>query len=100
MARRGRPKGSLNDKAWGDALRRAVNERGEGKAKNLDVLAKRTVEAALNGEAWATMEIGNRLDGKPQQSQDLTITHQPMVARLPHKAKDAEEWLANLPAVH
>ena len=68
----GRPRGAWGEKAFRDALRRAVRKRekeGDNKGVQLlDVIAERTVAAAAAGESWAVREIGDRLDGKPAQS--------------------------------
>lgn len=62
-------------KEWFDALRKECVQR-----KALDALAKVVVDKALEGERWAVEEIGNRFDGKPGQSLDVTgslaITHE------------------------
>lgn len=78
------PVGNTNrtkGKAWFDALRKECVQR-----KALDLIAKKVVDAALAGEQWAITEIGNRMDGKPAQSMDLTadVTHH-------------EDWLDRLP---
>lgn len=59
-------------KVEGDAPQEAVKA-GEA----LDRIALTVVSAAIDGDWWAVAEIGNRLDGKPSQSIDITgeITH-------------------------
>ncbi len=66
----GRPVGSTNDKSWRAALTRAVNRRvnGRGSPKKLDMIADKCADEAMNGEAWAVREVGDRLDGKPAQA--------------------------------
>lgn len=61
-------------KDWAEALRRAVNREsgGKGSPKWLDVIANRVVEAAADGDAQAYKEIGDRLDGKPKQTQEVS----------------------------
>jgi hypothetical protein len=59
------------DKPWTDALRLAVNETGPNKEKKLRALARACVDAAIAGDVQAMREIGDRLDGKPQQSVDI-----------------------------
>lgn len=69
MAGGGQP-GNANarkGKAWFDALRKECVQR-----KALDEIAKVVVDKALAGEQWAIAEIGNRFDGKPAQSVELT----------------------------
>jgi hypothetical protein len=74
----GRPRGAWGEKAFRDALQRAVRKRAEKNGEHkgaqlLDVIAERTVEAAVAGESWAVREIGDRLDGKPNQSIDSHV---------------------------
>lgn len=61
-------------KDWAQALRRAVHRESEGKGspKWLDVIANRVVEEAAKGDAQAFKEIGDRLDGKPKTSTELS----------------------------
>lgn len=94
------PSGPYADKLWREALRRAVLKR-VNKELNLDRLARSTVALALGGDMAATKEIGDRLDGKPNQTQDVNVT-QRMVVEAPLPAKTTEEWLerAGRPAVH
>ena len=69
----GNPNGRAKDKLWADAIRIAVNEAYEvGDKKKLRVLADKLVDKALEGEIAAMKEIGDRLDGKPAQSVDVT----------------------------
>lgn len=64
--------GPFADKLWREALRKAVMKRVEGK-QNLDRIAARVVNDALDGNDKAYREIGDRLDGKPHQSHDVEI---------------------------
>lgn len=54
-------------KEWFDALRKECIQRNA-----LADIAKILVDKAIAGEAWAIAEIGNRFDGKPAQSVELT----------------------------
>lgn len=63
----GRPKGSLNDKPWKDAIRKAVARKAIDGGKQLDRLATSLVNEGLGGNISALTEIGNRLDGKASQ---------------------------------
>lgn len=69
MARKqmGRPKGTLNDKPWKDAIRKAVAARSLDGGKKLNKLAESLVAQGLEGNISALTEIGNRLDGKASQ---------------------------------
>jgi hypothetical protein len=70
----GRPLGSTNDRLWRDALRKVAQEYAEGDCgpKKIEIVAKRLVEAAMNGDISAAKEFGDRLDGKPQQALEHT----------------------------
>jgi hypothetical protein len=61
-------------KPWADALRYALHQEKYTKVKKGEALreiAKQCVQAALDGDKDARIEIGNRLDGKPHQSVDV-----------------------------
>lgn len=67
--------GPKSDKIWADAVRRAVLRRiegEEGKPKKLERIADALVEAALDKDMAAIREIGDRLDGKPKQTQEVS----------------------------
>ncbi len=74
--------GLKSDKEWHYAIKKAVNEyhveKGEDgevkKTKYLNLLARRIVEAGIGGDVTALREIGDRLDGKPSQATELTVT--------------------------
>lgn len=68
----GAPVGNQNarkQKRWESAITRALAKvaAGAGVEAGLDSLAEQLVAAALKGEQWALLEVGNRLDGKPAQ---------------------------------
>jgi hypothetical protein len=71
---------------WADALRVAVSREDVDGRKKLARLAERCVEAALGGDMQAIKEIGDRLDGKPRQSMDMTTA-----ARKPIREMTDEE---------
>jgi hypothetical protein len=73
-------------KDWADALRRAVHREsaGKGSPKWLDVIANKVVEAAADGDAQAFKEIGDRLDGRPKQTQEVSG---PDGGSIPHSIK-------------
>ena len=71
------------DKIWGDAIRRAVHRRmenAEGKPRKIERLAEKLVDCALAGDGWAIKEIGDRLDGRPHQTSESTVTHKTLSA--------------------
>jgi len=59
----------LKGRIWAEALRRAISRKANGDLNHgLDSLADKLVQSALDGEQWAILELGNRLDGKPAQA--------------------------------
>jgi hypothetical protein len=66
MAKRGAPIGNKNatkNKSWSDAIRKAIVRR-----KDMDKLAGKLVDLALEGNMPAMREIGDRLQGRPAQT--------------------------------
>lgn len=66
----GAPVGNKNaarGRDWRDAVRKAVIQ-----GKKLDTLAKKLIQMAEDGDLQALKEIGDRLDGKPQISHEVT----------------------------
>lgn len=75
--------GPKSDKAWADAIRMAVNEHVDNdpkKPRKLRMLASNLVDLAMQGESWAMQEVGNRLDGRPHQTSESTVTHKTLSA--------------------
>ena len=71
----GRPKGSLNQKPWANALRRAVGlaKPSPDGVRALDRLARAAVKKGEEGDVAAMREIGDRIDGKvPQATENDT----------------------------
>lgn len=78
MAGKGAPKGNNyagKGRDWFDALRKECVQRGA-----LADIARKVVDAALDGERWAVEEIGNRFDGKPAQA----LEHSGQIAVMTH----------------
>ncbi len=90
----GRPKGSLNETIWADALRRAALRYAEGKTgpKAIEIMADRVVSAVIGGDMAAAREFGNRIDGAPRQIIDAHVTHERMVVAAGTPAKNPDEW--------
>jgi uncharacterized membrane protein len=72
--------GRKSDKEWRDAIRKAVHEQRTvdvdgkpAKRKALFLLARKTVDEALDGNMVAVREIGDRLDGRPAQAVDVAV---------------------------
>lgn len=60
------------DKPWSDALRLVVfRDDAEGNRRLLKI-AERCASAAESGDMVAVREIGDRLDGKPAQSVEMS----------------------------
>jgi hypothetical protein len=71
MAQRGGQPGNTNAakaKRWVEAIERHLTQNPD----QLRKIAEATVQAAMDGQAWAVTEIGNRLDGKPVQQVDMS----------------------------
>ena len=66
----GRPKGSTNDRAWRDALRKAAFEYAEGNKgpKKIEIAARMMVDKLVAGDGTIMREFGDRLDGKVPQA--------------------------------
>lgn len=74
MAKVGAPKGNTNalkGRPWTDAIKRALARRSNSVEGGLNDLADKFIEAVANGDAWAIKELGDRMDGKPAQTNIL-----------------------------
>lgn len=73
----GAPIGNTNaakSKPWAAAIDRALKKRTLSSQKEaLDELAEKFLTAVENGDISAYKELGDRLDGKAQQSIDATV---------------------------
>jgi len=71
-----RTKGATADKFWSDAVRRAVYRETEGddgkKAKRINLIADKLCKMAMEGDVQAIKEIGDRLEGKPKQTSEVS----------------------------
>lgn len=77
MAAPKKPAGAKSDKLWRDALMRAVRRVEAGQPSQfLERIADQVVKQALDGDMTATREIGDRLDGKPHQTAEITHLRQ------------------------
>ena len=74
----GPPKGNQNaknGKVWTQAIKKALAYYSkEGATAGMELLARKLIEAAENGDAWALKELGDRMEGKPAQSIDMKVT--------------------------
>lgn len=71
MAAKGGQPGNNNagkNKIWSDAVRKAILS-----GKRLDSLAEKLISMAEEGDIAAMKEIGDRLEGKPHQSTDMSL---------------------------
>jgi len=70
-------------KRWLNAIDSALKNRCKSDGqKALVKIAERMLEAAEQGESWALKELGDRIDGKPNQSMDLNSHNQITVVEL------------------
>ncbi len=70
----GAPTGNNNrgkNKPWQESLKRALARKSGSVSKGLDAIADQVVDLANKGDWSAIVEIGNRLEGKPAQTQIL-----------------------------
>lgn len=58
-------------KIWTAAISRALEKRGTKKIAALDALAERLLSKCDEGDMTALKELGDRLEGKPQQSANI-----------------------------
>jgi len=80
MATKGGQPGNTNatkSKRWTEAIDKALKQFADKKRKiemgqALDRIAHNVVKEAIDGDWWAVAEIGNRLDGKPAQSLEIS----------------------------
>lgn len=81
MNQGGAPEGNQNAKKgrdWTQAIRKALaHYSGEGATAGMEKLARKLIEAAENGDAWALKELGDRIEGKPSQTVDMKLTQTP-----------------------
>lgn len=73
----GAPLGNRNavkDKEFEAALRRALARKSGNWRAGLDLVASKVVDLAHSGERWAIEQLADRIDGKPAQVVDSTMT--------------------------
>lgn len=94
--------GPKQEKPWRDALMLAVNRaHAKGGEKAIHRIADAVVKAAIAGDMQAAKEIGDRLDGKPRQELEATVTQNHYVVEAPSPAVNATEWLKqHIPTTH
>lgn len=71
----GAPTGNRNAakaKVWTAAIERALERRSKADIKGVDELADKLLEVAAAGDMAALKEIGDRLEGKPAQSVNVS----------------------------
>lgn len=70
----GAPEGNTNssksNRLWGETIRRAVVQ---ADAKKLRSIADKLIDMAAAGDMQAIKELGDRLDGKPNQSTTMDV---------------------------
>lgn len=83
-----RPVGSKGDKARivSDAIRIALLRAAKkGKGKNVQAMADKLVELAVDGDVAAIREVADRVDGKPHQTSDINanLSFPPLLTNIP-----------------
>lgn len=85
----GNPSGK-NKRPIFEALTRAVAAED---AKRVRAMVEKVLELAATGERWACEYVRDVLDGRPNQSIDLSgEVVQRFVARLPEVIEDSDAW--------
>ena len=75
----GAPKGNqyaAKERVWCSAIDQALEKRGKklGRMGALMELADKLLDNAMAGDMAALKELGDRMDGKPQQTLDATVS--------------------------
>lgn len=65
----GNTNSSKNNRLWAETIRRAVIQ---ADAEKLRAIADKLIEKAAEGDMQAIKELGDRLDGKPAQSTEIS----------------------------
>lgn len=79
------------DRLFGDALRIEITEAGDN-LKRLRKIARKALDLAEAGEAWAVQFVADRLDGKPAQAVEITGEVINRVIRAPALASTPIAW--------
>ena len=61
-------------KVWSAAIERALDKRAAERMPAINELAEKLIEMGLMGDLPALKEIGDRLEGKPNQSTEINAT--------------------------
>ncbi len=64
------------EKSFANMLNIAIKEAHDDKRDKLRAVADKLVELAIAGDMQAIKEIGDRLDGKPAQAIEGSLTHE------------------------
>lgn len=74
-----------SEKTFANMLRIAISEAHETGGTRLRAVADALVEKAMTGDVNAIREIGDRLDGKVPQAQDVDLTSSDGSMRFPNR---------------
>ena len=89
--------GRFRDKPFKEAIQIELAAIGkDGKA--LRALARKLYAMAMEGDIQAIREIGDRLDGKPVQQSDITVSETRTVIRAPAPEASTDAWTNSLKA--
>lgn len=93
----GNPKGPQKTKPFADALHVALAEECPiRKARKLRLIANKLVDAAVEGEPWAVKEVMDRIDGKPAQTADISVTADHKHTHVSEALPETASWLAGV----
>jgi hypothetical protein len=65
----GNTNSNINNRLWANTIRRAVLQ---ADATKLRAIADKLIDLASEGDMQAIKELGDRLDGKPSQSTEIS----------------------------
>lgn len=89
-------RGARTDLPWHDALRlELARAQKKGREPSLHLVARACIEKAMAGDMNAIKEIGDRLDGKPHQSQTVETTVTQFVIEAKAERPTPEQWEAS-----
>ena len=89
----GNTNSSIDNRLWANTIRRAVVQ---GDAERLRRIAEALLVKAEDGDMTAIKELGDRLDGKPNQTVEQKTEHSGTIEIAKRPKQTREEWLASL----
>lgn len=83
-AAKGNTYASKENRIWANAIRHAVTQR---KGDKLRALAEKLIDRAEQGDISALKELGDRLDGRPAQLNQVQFDPNANILRIVHESK-------------